>query len=237
MSSKDSCGCISCYEQLCAKKVPIFSALDPSELSSITDLIVHKLYEKGELLFREGNRLDSLFIINQGQVKVYKYSQEGKEQILYIFSEGDFFGEKNLLSDQIAPYNIEALEATVTCIISKEDFRRLLNEHPKIGLKIIEALSERIEGLENTIENMGTKSTEARVNLVLLEFAKKHGKENKKGIMVELPLSREGIANYIGVTRETVSRKLSLLQDEGIIEIIGNKKILIVDIDALEDSY
>lgn len=237
MNNKTECGCSSCSNQLCTKKVPIFSALNELELNSMTSLIEHKVYKKGEVLFGEGSHLDSLFIINNGQVKAYKYSLEGKEQILYIFSEGDFFGEKNLLRDQEAPYYTEALELTRACKISKKDFRNLLNEYPEIGLKIIEALSERIEGLENTIQNMGTKSTETRMNLALLEFARKFGKETKKGVLVELPLSREGIANYIGVTRETVSRKLSLLQDEGVIEIIGNKKILILDMDILEDSY
>ena len=83
---------------------------------------------------------------------------------------------------------------------------------------------------------MGTKNTEIRVCAILLEFADRYGKKHSKGTLVELPLSREGIANYIGVARETVSRKLSLLSDEGIIEMIGNKKILILDKKALEES-
>ena len=77
---------------------------------------------------------------------------------------------------------------------------------------------------------MGTKSIETRINIILLEFAQRYGKKHFRGILVELPLSREGIANYIGISRETVSRKLSVLQDEGIIEMIGNKKVLILDI-------
>jgi len=81
---------------------------------------------------------------------------------------------------------------------------------------------------------MGTRTVEARVSSVLLEFADKYGKPHPRGIMIELPLSREGIANYIGLTRETVSRKMSLLQDEGVIEMNGNKKVLLLDRSALE---
>jgi len=80
---------------------------------------------------------------------------------------------------------------------------------------------------------MGTKNAEERVSAVLLEFARKYGKESQNGIIVELPLSREGIANYIGVARETVSRKMNMLQEEGIIEMVGNKKVIIRNIDAL----
>jgi CRP/FNR family transcriptional regulator len=83
---------------------------------------------------------------------------------------------------------------------------------------------------------MGTNNIESRVGAILLEFSKKYGKEDAKGILIALPLSREGIANYIGVTRETVSRKLSMLQEEGIIELIGNKKILLLNKKALESS-
>jgi CRP/FNR family transcriptional regulator len=83
---------------------------------------------------------------------------------------------------------------------------------------------------------MGTKSIETRISSALLEFSKKFGKNHPEGLLVELPLSREGIANYIGVARETVSRKLGTLQDEGIIKMLGNKKIIIVDRKALQES-
>ena len=66
-----------------------------------------------------------------------------------------------------------------------------------------------------------------------MEFSEKYGRYDPKGILVELPMSREGIANYIGLTRETVSRKMSLLQEEGIIEMVGNKKVIILDMKRL----
>lgn len=98
----------------------------------------------------------------------------------------------------------------------------------------MEELSSRLDHLENVIESMGTKTVDSRISSVLLEFANKFGTSNSKGTLIELPLSREGIANYIGITRETVSRKMSILQDEGVLEIIGNKKLLILDRSALE---
>lgn len=231
--NKHSCDCESCQHKVCAKRVPIFSILTADEISRVVNLIKRKQYSRGEMIIMEGSRLDSLIIVNSGQVKAFKDTLEGKEQILYIFSQGDFFGEKNLLANHNATYNVEALEVTNVCTIKKDDFQQLLREYPEIGFKIIETLCSRLERLENAIESMGTKDVEARVNAVLLEFARKYGQNNHNGIVVELPLSREGIANYIGVSRETVSRKMSLLQDEGIIEMVGNKKIIIRNIDAL----
>lgn len=226
--------CEKCQHKICTKRVPIFKELSEEELSKVVNLITRRRYTRGELVLMEDNLLDSLMIINEGKVKAFRYTKEGKEQILYIFSQGDFFGEKNLLKQQVASYNIEALEETHICMINKKDFQQLLRDHPEISFKIIEELCVRNDHLEHAIQNMGTKNMEARVNSVLLEFLKKYGKDHPKGVLIELPLSREGIANYIGVARETVSRKLSHLQSEGVIELIGNKKVLILDTEALE---
>ncbi|PKM49354.1 MAG: Crp/Fnr family transcriptional regulator [Firmicutes bacterium HGW-Firmicutes-7] len=235
MSKNEMC-CMRCNHELCASRVQIFSELNKEELGRVVSLITRKHYSKGELIIIEGSTLDNLIIINSGQVKIFRNTQEGKEQILYVFTEGDFFGEKNLIKNQVATFNVEALEDTNICMIKKSDFQTLLRKFPDISLKIMEELSNRLDKLESTIQKMGTRNVEARVNAVLLEFANKYGKHDARGILVDLPLSREGIANYIGLTRETISRKMSLLMDEGIIEMVGYKKIIIKNIQALEQS-
>jgi len=227
---------MDCRHRICAKRIPIFTNLDQEEINRVISLIVRRRYAKGELIIMQGERLEGLIIISQGQVKVFRNSNEGREHILYFFSEGDFFGEKNLIRNQAATYSVEALEDTSICMIRKSDFQKLLENYPSISIKILEELCSRMDRLESIIENMGAKNVEERVSSVLLEFAEKHGKEHPKGIMVELPLSREGIANYIGLARETVSRKLKVLQDEGVIEMVGNKKVIVLDINALEKS-
>lgn len=227
------CFCENCHNKMCSKRVPIFSSFNEEEISRVSGLIIRRQYKKGELIILEGARPESLIIINSGRVKAYRNTIEGKEHILYIFSEGDFFGEKNLLLNQEATYNAEALEDTGICTINKKAFQELMREYPELSFKVMEELCSRLARLENTIESMGTKNVELRVNSVLMEFSEKYGRYDPKGILVELPMSREGIANYIGLTRETVSRKMSLLQEEGIIEMVGNKKVIILDMKRL----
>ncbi len=227
------CSCENCHNKMCSKRVPIFSAFNEDELSRVSGLIIRRQYKKGEVIILEGARPESLIIINSGRVKAYRNTIEGREHILYIFSEGDFFGEKNLLLDHEATYNAEALEDTGICTINKKAFQELMREYPELSFKVMEELCSRLARLENTIESMGTKNVELRVNSVLVEFSEKYGSQHPRGILVELPMSREGIANYIGLTRETVSRKMSLLQEEGIIEMVGNKKVIILDMERL----
>ena len=219
---------------MCVSRVPIFNGLETDELRKVAALIMKRKYAKGEFMSLEGDPTDHLVIIETGRVKVFRYTPEGKEQILYIFSKGDFFGEKNLLSDRKSTYDVEALEDTDVCMIGRNEFQMLLREYPVIGIKVIQELSGRLENVENAVQSMGTKDVESRISGILLDFAGKYGKQHPRGILVDLPLSREGIANFIGTTRETVSRKLGLLQDEGVIEMIGNKKILVLKKDSLK---
>lgn len=227
--------CTHCENKLCMHKVPIFSNLDHEDILKISNLIQHKDFKKGGPIFSFGDKLDFIVIINKGTAKAYKYTPEGREQILYVFSEGDFFGEQYLLSNQTAAYNVEALESVNVCMLSKEHFQKLLIEYPEIGIKIIEELGTRMNRLERAMESMGVRSVDSRVGSLLLDYSEKYGKKVPEGILIRLPLSREGMANYLGIARETVSRKLGQLESDGIIRSVSNKSILIVDEPTLID--
>jgi len=235
MEKCDVCAA-QCLHKLCMHKVPIFSSLNQNDLIHIASVIHHKKYLKGETLFFEGDRPDALVIVNEGSVKAFKITQDGREQILYVFSEGDFFGERNLFSRQVSAYSVEALEPVKTCFFTRESFYGLLRAYPDIAVKIIEELGERMNRMENALQSMGVRSVDERVSALLLDFAEKYGTSVPGGTLIRLPLSREGMANYLGIARETVSRKLGLLENEGIIRSNGNKNILLLDRNMLESS-
>ena len=228
--------CSHCHNQLCLHKVPIFNGLNHEDMLKISDLIQHKTYKKGESIFSLGDNLDSIVIINVGSVKAYKYTPEGREQILYLFSEGDFFGEQYLLSKRKAAFTVEALEMVNVCMLSKEHFQALLLQYPDMGVKIIEELGSRMFRLEHFMESMGVRNIDLRINTLLLDYSEKFGSKVEEGILIRLPLSREGMANYLGIARETISRKLSQLESDGIIRSISNKAIIILDITSLEEG-
>lgn len=233
------CKCINCnehcQEEPCICKVPIFSSLNHNDLMRIGGLIKHKEYKKGEVVIHEGEKTGMVTIIREGKAKACKYSADGKEQILYIFSEGDFFGEQNLFNEKAAAYSIIALTDLSTCTLSKSEFQTLLYNYPEISIKILTDLSERMYRLENAMQQMGMRNVDYKISSLLMDFADKFGSKVKDGILIKMPLSREGVANYLGIARETVSRKLGQLEKEGIIRQINNKSIIIIKSDKLTE--
>jgi CRP/FNR family transcriptional regulator len=228
--------CRSCRHDICAKKVPIFSSLDDSDIIKIVKMTGHKTYIKGDYLCHEGDITSRLFIVNEGKVKLSKFNKDGKEQILQILSNGSFFGEYYLFSDN-EPYNFSAIAISDVkiCTLSKVDMDQLLKDHPDINKKILQEISKRLIQTENLVQNLSTNDTNSKVAYVLLKLSERYGKEENDRIVVEIPINREEMANYAGVTRETMSRKLSHFEQEGILLTKGNKIIIINDKQALMD--
>lgn len=230
-------GCIKCKNNLCITKVSVFTSLEYEDMLEIARMIRHREYKKGEFLCHEGDKLAMLFIVNSGKVKLSKFNKEGKEQILNIISDGDIFGEYYLFLDS-EPYNFSAiaLSDVKICTLTKLDMDYLLQKHPNISYKILQEVSKKLIGAENLAQNLSTINTDSKVMYVLKELAQKYGTIQSNQIRLELPITREEMAKYAGVTRETMSRKLKALESESIIEAIGNKIIIIKDIKFL-DNY
>jgi len=224
----------SCSGDYCAKKVSIFSELNDQLLGEVVNNVDRKHYAKGDIIFEIGQISDRMYIVNSGRVKVYTYTREGKEQILYILNEGDFIGELSLLKKSSFEFNAAALEDTGLCTVSKQHFDDIIKKNPDITLKILEALHDRLVKLEMLVQSLNTKDIEARIAGMLLSFLKESGKKAVDGVVLELPLNREEMGNFLGTTRETISRKLASMQDDGTLEFEGNKKVVIKDISALK---
>lgn len=232
MTQTTCCG-MDCRNKLCTQQIPLFSSLDQDKLAQLPTIARHRQYPKGEILIREGETLDSLVVLNHGSAKAYKLTPDGREQILYVFAQGDFFGERNLLGSHKSPYTVEALENSRTCHFAKSDFYDLLRSNPDLAIQVIQELELRMERMENALQSMGVRSVDGRIGTLLLDFADKYGTQVPEGILLRLPLSREGMANFLGIARETMSRKLGQLESDGVLRSVSNKSLLILDPEAL----
>jgi CRP-like cAMP-binding protein len=229
------CTCNNCNHSLCAKKVPIFSFLNDDELKKIVDMTGNKVYKKGDILCHDGEKSDTLFIINEGAVKISKLTKDGKEQIIHIYTSGDFFGELSIFSDNEAyNFDVYAISDLKICTLTKQNMDEILLSNPTISLKLLQVISNRLTQTENLAQNLATNDAEIRIAYMILEFSEKYGVITDNGIQVKLPINREEMASYVGVTRETISRKLTIFEELGLIVHKGNKMIIIKKIDMLK---
>lgn len=229
---QECCNCAP--EHICASIVPIFKSLNHNELQKINDLIKKKNFPKSSTLFAEGDLAEHLYILRHGRVKLYQMSEDGRQQIIRLLEPGDFFGELALFMDkQHYILNAETLEDTGICLLSRDDFKALIHKNPSISLGIMHALTERLAYSEQFISTLTLKTIEQRLISWLLAMAEKEGVYTSEGTRLTINLPRHELASLFGTTRETISRKFSKLQADGLIAINGQKQIVILDKDEL----
>jgi CRP/FNR family transcriptional regulator, anaerobic regulatory protein len=220
----------------CTRKVQIFEPLSNDEIFKIAAMTTHKKFKKGQLIIHEGEQLDSLFIINRGQIKLSKLTTQGKQQILHILKNGECFCELNILNpEEESNFSAYAMEETEICILTKSDMDSIMEKNPSIVLKLLKTVSQRLMHAENLVHNLAISDPEIRLSYAILELCEKYGETTDMGIFIDLTLTREEIANYIGVTRETVSRKFSKFEKMGLISSLANKKLIVKNKVALQN--
>jgi len=209
--------------------------LNNDELLEIVNMTGHNNYKKGETIFLEGDEAQTLYLINEGKIKLYKYTKDGKQQILHILSEGDFFGELNLFKNSQYGFSAEAIIDSKICTLTKEKMKSIILSKPEIGIKILEVVGDRLSKVENLAQHLATNDVESRLAYLLIDMLESDGKKTTKGIEIELSISREDMGSYAGVARETISRKLKKFEEEGYIKLVGTKKVIILDEETLRE--
>lgn len=212
----------------CVELVTIFQNLSKTDKDTIATLVTHHHYTSGEYLFSAGDAADALLIVAHGQAKVFQMAANGKEQMLRILQTGDFDGEAALFSNSDHNSFAQALMDTDVCQISRQDFQKLMQKTPEMAVNMVNALGRRIAQLEQQTTEVTTSSVESRLASYLLETSAGLDEE-----VFTLPLKKKDIATYLGTTPETISRKLTSLVKQGMIEKISNNKFKILDEDRL----
>jgi len=145
-------------------------------------------------------------------------------------------GELSLFKNTVLTNSAEALEKTEICVIRSEKVREIIMQRPEIALKFLEKYAERIKHSEELIEQIGLRDVEQRIaNYLIAEVEKNNIKSRNNKYVINLPVTKSVLSSMLGTTKETLSRKLSLLQDEGLILMEGQRKIIITDIESLRD--
>jgi len=206
----------------------LFSNLSQEQLKKIEMITSTKEVPADKMLFLENEPGDVVYLIVSGRVKISKISVSGREKTLAILEDGDIFGEISLLDGGLRSATAQVLKNTKLLIIHRQDFLEVIHKYPEIGSKIIAVLSQRLRDTNRQLSNAHFKTVTERTKDLLLKLADEEGKEVIEGIMIEKSLTHEELAGLIGTSRESMTRTLNKLQDQGWLRI-NNKGIIIFD--------
>ena len=213
--------------------VPLFSRLGDASLDAILRLTRRRRFRKDEIIFHENDAGDSLFLILRGRVKVAIFGDDGKEVTLSTLSEGDFFGEMALLDQEPRSATTVAEEECELLALQRDDFTRALEQDPGISASLIQVLADRLRKANHQISTLALLDVYGRVARVLQELAEEEGKRLKDGRVVVRRPTHLDIAHRIGSSRETVTRMMRDLEQNGHIQTQGREIFLRADFQKL----
>lgn len=210
------------------RHIPLFAHLGSDEIERIARAAREKSYPKGSVILFEDDPGDALYVVVSGEVKVVLIGEDGREVILSILDDGDFFGEMALIDDQPRSAHVIAMEDSNLLVLRREDFQSALQDVPRIALGLLRALSRRLRRADDKIGGLVLLDVNGRVARLLLELADDHD-----GVQIPRKVTHHTIAQMIGSSRETVSRTMRDLAERGLITV-DRKLIVIKDRSGLE---
>lgn len=221
------------HQETVLRQTPLFANLTEAELRALRARVSSRRFQKGELLFSEGDPCTGLFLVARGKVRIFKMSSAGREQVLAVEGPGSSFAELPVFDGGNYPASASALEDCEVLFVSRKDFQGFCREHPEVALKVIAVVGARLRRLVGIIEDLSFTTVRQRLIAVILRMAQTGGAATKAGIQLELTGSHQDLAAELGTVRELVSRNLSRLQAEGFLEVEG-RRILVKDLAGLK---
>ena len=208
------------------ESVPIFSDLSKSDLTKISDRMTQRTFTKNQMILLEDDLGQTFFVISKGSVKITRLSDDGREVILAMLGEADFFGEMSLLDGDGRSANVVALESSEVLTLARNEFLDILEKYPKISICLLEELTHRLRKSDQQIESLSLSDVEQRIGITLIRLAEELGTIKQGSVTItNLPFQQD-IANMAGTSRETVSRTFKLLEEKGLLSRQGRHLVI-----------
>lgn len=208
----------------------ICAALDDDELRRLNSIARAVELETGRTIFYEGDDNTFLFNVVRGAVRLSKLLLDGRRQITGFLFPGDFLG---LSVANVYAYTAETLIDTSLCRFDRASLTAAMERFPKLEHQLLDLASNELAQAQDHLLMLGRKTATERVATVLLRLAKRVGQSADGGMVLDLPMSREDLADYAGLTTETVSRTFSLLRQKGVIDTPAARSVHIPETETL----
>ena len=214
------------------QKVPFLAVLPEQDRASLAAAAKRRRFGRGQAIFHKDDPGRSLFLIEEGAVRIYLPGPQGGDLTLALLAAGDFFGDLALLDGGPRSASAVATEDTVIMALDREDFMAVVRSRPEAATAVLAAVARRLREADEMASDLAFLDVAGRLAKKLLELAQSHGVRRPRGTELALPLTQEELASMVGVTRESVNRQLAAFRRRGLIDSRG-RRFLLVDPDGL----
>ncbi|PQV56722.1 CRP/FNR family transcriptional regulator [Defluviimonas denitrificans] len=207
---------------------------ESTELAALEDIKFYRSFQAGQTLIWSGDRMDFVASVVTGVATLTQVMEDGRTQTVGLLFPSDFVGRPGR---DTAPYNVIATTDVMMCCFRKKPFEELMARTPHIGQRLLEMTLDELDAAREWMLLLGRKTAREKIASLLAIVARRdaglQGQVRQRQVTFDLPLTREAMADYLGLTLETVSRQISALKREGIIELAGKRTVHVPDIDRL----
>ena len=215
-------------------KVFIFSKLSAKDIEELSQLAVIKSWNADTAIFFQEEPSDSLYLLLKGSVKVTETSREGQPKILGILEEGEIFGELAMLDGHPRSATVTTCEPSETASISQQEFRKFAATRPDVLWKVLEALCDRVRKTSHDILEMSAENVAHRLLTTLTQLVGKHSEMRSDGSwMITIKISPRDLSAMVGAKTDEVNRLLHRYEDDGLIELSKDSKLIVRNLGAL----
>jgi len=207
------------------RNIPLFSSLSEDELIQISSKVIIKEFLRNEIILREEETNEFMYIVLLGKVKVVQTTADGKEIILAIHQSNDFFGEMSLIDGKTSAATVLAMKDSLVAIISKHNFYSLIFSQKKVLENLLRILCSRLRESWKKVHILNFRNAPQRMRMLFIILSNENGKRTDEGVVLNDKLTHQEIADMAGLTRETVTRVLNKWQKDGEISILKNRFI------------
>ncbi len=218
--------CVACE----IRELAVCSVLESHELDELVSILTSVDCDPGDAIFYEGDPADHLFNVTSGAVRISKLLPDGRRQVTGFLFPGDFLG---LAFNESYTYSAEAVGSSTLCRFPRRDLERLLSEHPKMERRLLGMASNELATAQDQMLLLGRKTAREKLATFLLMLSARAERRGHDANPIDVPMTRADIADYLGLTIETVSRTFTELRKGGLIEPQGATNIRLPDPEAV----
>lgn len=200
------------------RQIHIFADLTDRESDAVLDLMHQKAIPRGTTVFHQNDSGGGLYLILSGSVKIWRTGRDGRDVTVAVLGEGNFFGEMSLIDGQPRSASASATQSTRLLVLDREHFERSVLAHPRIVAKLLRELSKRLRAADQTIENLALGSVRDRLIHLLGHLGRRQPLRGGEGAIERAP-THQDLAEMVGSSRETVTRMLAAMEQEGLIAV------------------